>query len=159
MTPNDMNQKVFLTEKGLKELKKEYHELAEKKRPLVVERMKFAREQGDLTENSDYTAAKEDLAFIDGRIAELDEIVKSAKVISISKRDKKTVGLGCRVQLHFNGKKEVFTIVGEWEADPNEKKISHTSPLGKALFGKKVGEEVSVEAPAGKLIYKILKIG
>lgn len=154
----NLNQKILLTEQGLVELKKEYHELAEKKRPAVVARMTNAREQGDLSENSDYTSAKEDLAFIDGRITELEDILKGAKIISICKRDRKTVGLGCSVQVHFNGKKEIFTIVGEWEADPKEKKISHTSPLGKALLGKKIGEEVSVEAPVGKLVYKILKI-
>lgn len=152
------NQKILLTEKGLAELKKEYHELVEKKRPSVVERMAHARELGDLSENSDYATAKEDLAFIDGRIIELEEILKTAKVITITKRDRKTVGLGCSVHLHVNGKRELYTIVGEWEADPKEKKISHTSPLGKALIGKKVGEIVSVDAPIGKINYKILKI-
>lgn len=152
------NQKILLTEKGLEDLKREYHELTEKKRPGLVERMAQARELGDLTENSDYAAAKEDLAFVDGRIAELEAIVKAAKIISITKRDRKTVGLGCTVAVNIDGKKEIFTIVGEWEADPKEKKISHTSPLGKALLGKKVGEEVTVEAPVGKINYKILKI-
>lgn len=152
------NQKILLTEKGLEDLKREYHELTEKKRPGLVERMAHARELGDLTENSDYAAAKEDLAFVDGRIIELEEILKGAKIISISKRDRKTVGLGCSVAVNIDGKKEIFTIVGEWEADPNEKKISHTSPLGKALLGKKVGEIVSVDAPVGTINYKILKI-
>lgn len=152
------NQKILLTEKGLEDLKREYHELTEKKRPGLVERMAQARELGDLTENSDYAAAKEDLAFVDGRIAELEAIVKAAKIISMTKRDRKTVGLGCTVVVNIDGKKELFTIVGEWEADPKEKKISHTSPLGKALLGKKVGEEVTVEAPVGKINYKILKI-
>lgn len=151
-------QKILLTEQGLEDLKREYHELTEKKRPALVERMARARELGDLTENSDYAAAKEDLAFVDGRIIELEEILKDAKIISINKRNRKTVGLGCSVVVNIDGKKEIFTIVGEWEADPNQKKISHTSPLGKALLGKKVGEIVSVEAPAGKINYKILKI-
>lgn len=155
-SPN--NQKILLTEQGLEELKKEYHELVDKKRPTVVERMTLAREQGDLAENSDYSAAKEDLAFIDGRILELEDILKGAKVITISKKDKKSVCLGCVVHVHINGKKEAFTIVGEWEADPKLKKISHTSPLGKALIGKKIGDKVEVEAPVGKIIYKILKI-
>lgn len=155
-SPN--NQKILLTENGLEEIKKEYHELVDKKRPAVVERMTLAREQGDLAENSDYSGAKEDLAFIDGRILEVEEILKGAKVIVISKKDRTTVGLGCLVHVYIDGKNEAFTIVGEWEADPKLKKISHTSPLGKALIGKKVNEKVEVEAPVGKIIYKILKI-
>ena len=71
---------------------------------------------------------------------------------------KKKIDVGCKVTLHISGKKEIFTIVGEWEADPLQKKISHFSPLGKALLGKKVGEKVEVEAPAGKITYKILNI-
>ncbi len=155
----DVNkQKVLLTKDGLAALKKEYEELTQKKRPALVERMAQARELGDLAENSEYAAAREDLAFVDGRIIELEEILKDAKVISLSKKVRNTVGLGCRVVVFFNGKKEIFTIVGEWEANPQEKRISHTSPLGKALLGKKVGEVVSVEAPAGKINYQILKI-
>lgn len=157
-TKNTKNQKILLTKQGLEDLRKEYHELIEKKRPNVVERISNARELGDLAENSEYAAAREDLAFIDGRIAELEEILKEAKVVSMSRKDRKTVGVGCRVVVYVNGKKELFTIVGEWEADPKEKKISHTSPLGRALLGKKVGEEVVVAAPVGKIIYKILKI-
>lgn len=158
MTTVDVNQKILLTQHGLEELKKEYHELTQKKRPDMVERIARARELGDLAENSEYAAAKEDLAFIDGRIVELEDILNGAKVISISKRDRKTITIGCRVELHVNGKKELFTIVGEWEADPLKKRISHTSPLGRALIGKKVGEIVSVDAPVGKINYKILKI-
>lgn len=154
----DLNQKILLTQAGLEDLQKEYHELIDKKRPNLVERMARARELGDLAENSDYAAAKEDLAFIDGRIIELEEILKDAKVVTISKKDRKTVGLGSIVSVDLKGKKEIFTIVGEWEADPIQKKISHTSPLGKALIGKRPGDEVSVEAPVGKIAYKILKI-
>jgi transcription elongation factor GreA len=113
---------------------------------------------GDLTENSEYAAAREDLAFIDGRISELGEIIREAKIIQISKNTHKQVDLGCKVTLHVNGQKEIFTIVGEWEADPTQKKISHASPLGQALLNKKVGEKVEVVAPAGKVVYTILKI-
>lgn len=152
------NQQVLLTKKGLEELKAEYHELSEKKRVKAVERIAKARELGDLAENSEYAAAREDLAFIDGRIAELDEIFKNAKVVTINTKSKDKVCLGCQVKVKVNGKKEIFTIVGEWEANPQEKKISHTSPLGKALIGKKKGESVSVEAPVGKITYKIINI-
>lgn len=152
------NQNVLITRDGLEELKKEYDELANVKRPAAVTRMAQARDLGDLAENSEYTAARQDLAFIDGRIAELEEILHEAKVITKSNGCKGKVDLGCKVTLHVDGKKEVFTIVGEWEADPAEKKISHASPLGQALLGKKVGEKVAVEAPAGKLTYTIVEI-
>lgn len=152
----DPNQKKILTKEGLAELKSEYDELVNIKRPAVVTRLSDARDLGDLTENSEYAAAKQDLSFIDGRIAELEEILHGAKVVTSHK--KSAVDIGCKVTLHVNGKKEVFTVVGEWEADPAQKKISHSSPLGKALLGKKPGEKVEVEAPAGKLLYKILDI-
>lgn len=155
---SESNQKILLTAEGLEELKKEYHELVEKKRPGLVDRLADARELGDLSENSEYAAAKEDLAFVDGRIIELENILKDAQVVLISKRQKSSVSLGCKVHVKINGKDVVFTIVGEWEADPTEKKISHSSPLGKALIGKKVGEVAIVEAPVGKLDYKVIKI-
>lgn len=151
-------QKVLLTREGLEDLKKEYDELVEVKRPAAVARMAQARDLGDLTENSEYTAARQDLAFIDGRIVELEEILHEAKLITKSTGNKGKIDVGCKVTLHIDGKKEIFTIVGEWEADPAQKKISHASPLGQALLGKKVGEKVQVEAPAGKLTYTIVEI-
>ncbi|OGG05727.1 transcription elongation factor GreA [Candidatus Gottesmanbacteria bacterium RIFCSPHIGHO2_02_FULL_40_24] len=152
----DSDQKIVLTKDGLKHLKEEYQELIEKKRPEAVERLSNARSEGDLTENSEYTAAKQDLAFIDGRITELKIILSEAKVIAT--HSKKKVDVGCKVTLYVNGKREIFTIVGEWEADPMQKKISHSSPLGKALIGKKPGEQVEVDAPVGKILYKVLQI-
>lgn len=149
-------QPVFLTPSGSEEIKKELDQLLNKKRPVAVARLTAARDLGDLSENSEYTAAREDLAFIDGRISELEEILRQAKVVN--KMIKGQIDLGCKVTLHLNGKKEIFTIVGEWEANPLEKKISHASPLGLALLGKKVGEKVEVEAPVGKLIYTIMEI-
>src|SRR3989344_2023574 len=148
----DTNNKVLLTKDGLAELKGEHDELVSVKRPDAVTRLAAARELGDLSENSEYAAAKQDLSFIDGRILELEEILHGAKIITTHKRG--LVDVGCRVTLHTNGKKHVFTVVGEWEADTKENKISNSSPLGKALLGKKVGEKVSVEAPAGKILYK-----
>ncbi len=152
----DANHKVLMTKQGLDELKSEYEELTATKRPAVVKRLSDARDLGDLSENSEYAAAKQDLSFIDGRILELEEILHAAKIITSHKKG--SVDVGCKVTLHINGKKDVFTVVGEWEADPAEKKISHESPLGKALMGKKVGEKVEVAAPAGKILYKILHI-
>ncbi len=152
----DNNHGVVLTKEGLNTLKAEYDELVNVKRPVAVERLANARDQGDLAENSEYTDAKQNLAFIDGRIAELEEVLHGVKVVT--SHPKGQIDVGCKVTLHLNGKKEVFTIVGEWEADPTSKKISHESPLGKALLGKKVGDKVEVEAPAGKILYKILHI-
>lgn len=146
----------LLTKQGLQELKAEHEELTKNKRPIAVGRLSDARDLGDLTENSEYASAKQDLSFIDGRIAELEEILHGAKIIT--NHHKGHIDVGCRVTLHVNGKKDVFHLVGEWEADPSNKKISHSSPLGKALMGKKVGETAEVEAPAGKILYKIISI-
>ena len=152
-----MTRQTQLTKRGLEALKKELEELVDKKRPQIVERLAFARSQGDLAENNDYQNAKDELEFLDGRITELEEVIKSAVVISCNGQ-KSCVGLGTKVTLKVNGDKQSYIIVGDWEADPIEKKISHTSPLGEALVGKKVGEKVEVEAPAGKVTYEILAI-
>jgi len=151
------NNKVLLTKEGLAELKREYTHLTTVKRPGAVQRLSDARDLGDLSENSEYSSAKQDLSFIDGRILELEEIIRGAKLIS-GNHTKNQVDVGCKVILHINGKRDEYMLVGEWEADPKEKKISHESPLGKALMGKKVGDKVIVAAPAGKIIYKILGI-
>ena len=153
-------KKVFVTKEGLEELTKEYRELEEKKRPQVLDRVSQARSMGDLAENSEYTAAREELSLIDGRIEELSEIIKNATLIEEkhSKSGKSTVQLGSSITVSVNGKKEHFVLVGEWEADPKNKKISHESPLGKALIGKSMGEAVEVEAPAGKLLYSIVSV-
>lgn len=152
----DTNQKTVMTKEGLTHLKNELNDLTVNKRPEAVKRLAEARDLGDLSENSEYAAAKQDLAFIDGRIAELEDIIRAAKVITNHANGQ--VELGCKVTIHVNGKQDVFALVGEWEADPMQKKISHESPLGKALMGKKVGDKVEVEAPAGKVLYKILQI-
>lgn len=153
----DNHHQQLLTKEGLETLKKEHEELVTVKRPAAVSRLAEAREAGDLSENSEYTDAKQDLSFIDGRIAELEEILHAAKIIT-TKSSNGHVDIGSKVTLHVNGKQEVFHLVGEWEADPMNKKISHESPLGKALIGKRVGEQVEVEAPAGKIKYKVLGV-
>ncbi len=154
-----IDKKVYLTKEGIAELKREYQELNNDKRPSVLERMSQARSMGDLSENGEYTAAREELSFIDGRIDELEELLKQAVLIEdVKKSSKSVIGMGSTVTVKTNGKKEVFMVVGEWEADPSAKKISHESPLGKALLEKKVGETVEVEAPAGKITYTIVSI-
>lgn len=153
-------KKVFVTKEGLTELKQELEELSSVKRSQVLERVSQARSMGDLAENSEYTAAREELSLIDGRIEELSEIIKHANLIEEKhvRGAKSTVQLGSAITLSINGKRELFTLVGEWEADPKAKKISHESPLGKALIGKEIGDKVEVEAPAGKVLYTIVGI-
>lgn len=152
-------KKIYLTKEGLGELKQEFDELTKTKRPDVLARVSQARSMGDLSENAEYVAAREELSFIDGRIDELEELIKQAILIHDSHaKGNHIVKLGSTVTVNVKGKKEVFMVVGEWEADPNEKKISHESPLGKALIGKKIGEKVEVEAPAGKVAYTIVSV-
>jgi len=155
-----MNKKIFLTQKGLDDLKKEYDDLLKIKRPLVVKRLSNARDMGDLSENAEYTAARDELALIDNKAAEMEELLKKATLINNDKNIKKGTGitLGSSVTLKINNKEETFTIVGEWESDPAKKKISNESPLGKALIGKSKGEEIEISAPAGKMIYKVVSI-
>lgn len=156
---NKMQMSVKLTKSGLEALQKEFDELSNIKRPKLVDRLSNARSQGDLSENSDYQSAKEELEFLDGRIDELAEVLKNAAVVAAPNGNGKSgVGIGTKVTVKVNGKETFFDIVGEWEADPMNKKISHDSPLGLALLGKKTGEKAEVEAPAGKIVYEILAI-
>ena len=153
-----MNQKdnsLLLTPEGLNKIKEELRELIENKRPEVAKRIQDAREAGDISENSEYDAAKQEQSYVEGRISELEDIVKNAKVSEIQMDDK--VGVGCKVTVHMESSEDTFYIVGGPEADPMAKKISDESPLG-SLLGKRVGEKVEFEAPVGKLIYTILKI-
>lgn len=153
-----MKKKIFVTKEGHQELKRELEDLNKVKRPEVLERVSSARAMGDLAENSEYTAAREELSLIDGRIEELAEILKNAELIKEGGRGNKGIQLGSSVTVSINGKKEEFALVGEWEADPHNKKISHESPLGRALLGKNVGEKIEVEAPAGKISYTVVSI-
>lgn len=144
-----MNAKIKLTLSGKTQMQAELLELKNTKRPWIVDRLSNARAQGDLSENSDYQSAKEELEFLDGRIEELEGVLRTAVVVSDT---------GTKITVKVNGKQAVFNIVGEWEADPINKKISDKSPLGQALVGKKVGEEVEVQAPAGKVLYKVIAV-
>lgn len=158
MDENHNKKTIYVTREGMVELKRELDALTHVKRPEVLERVSAARAMGDLSENSEYTAAREELSLIDGRIEELGEILKNASLIEEKKSGKNGIQLGSTVTVSINGKKEVFSLVGEWEADPHNKKISHESPLGKALLGKAVGEKIEVEAPAGKISYTVVSI-
>lgn len=150
-------KKTQLTQEGFERFQKELDELKNAKRPVAVERLQRARAMGDLSENSEYVAAKEDLAFTEGRILELEEILKNVEVISDNSNGA-VVALGRKVTVEVQSNKETFHIVGEFEADPLNKKVSPTSPVGKALIGKQVGDTVEIEIPAGKKVYKIVDI-
>lgn len=152
-----MSDKVILTQQGFDKLKKELNQLKKIKRPQILERLRKARGLGDLKENSEYTAAREDLNLTDKKIEEIEGVLQKAKIIK-GKRGNQTVNIGSKVTVELDGHKNQFLIVGEFEANPAENKISYVSPIGKALMGKKIGEVVEVEAPAGKIRYKIIAI-
>ncbi len=148
---------VQLTAQGHEELKKELKTLREIDLPKVVNRIAVARSLGDLSENYEYQAAKEEHVNLVGRIEEVTDILNRSQIIKKS-NDTSIVHVGHEVKISINDTEHVFTIVGEWEANPQAKKISHKSPLGQALLGKKVGDKVEVEAPAGKVVYTIKDI-
>ena len=150
-------KKIQLTSIGFENLTNELKELENIKRPQVVDRLQKARAMGDLSENSEYSAAREELELIEGRIFEIKQILKNAEVVQTNNQ-KASVQIGSSVVVEINGKKEKFEIVGEFEANPMEKKLSHNSPIGQALIGKKPGDWVEVEVPAGKIRYKIVEI-
>lgn len=154
--PKDVKT-VYLTADGYKTLQAEYSDLVNEKRHSVAQRIQKAREYGDLSENAEYAEAKDEQSFIEGRILELEQILSNVTVIENSGQ-KDIVQIGSKVTVHLNGKDVLFSIVGAQEANPMEKKISHESPLGQALLGKKIGSVVEVDAPVGKLNYKILSI-
>lgn len=139
------------------ELKKELNAIKDHKLPAAIDRVAKARAFGDISENSEYDAAQEDLAMINGRMDELSDILNRSVIVQAVSANGQ-VGIGSVVHIEVNGNPLQFTIVGEWEADPSARKISHESPLGKALIGRKVGETVEVEAPAGRINYQIKEI-
>ena len=153
-----MEDELYLTPEGADNLRKELEELKGPRRTELAARLKHAVSQGDLSENADYISAKEDQAFLEGRIQELDIILKDATVVDPDTRsDNVMVGSTVVIQNEGNSE-ETFYIVGEKEADPRNGKISHKSPIGKSLMGKSVGESTVAETPGGKLEFKILSL-
>ncbi|HEX4104324.1 MAG TPA: transcription elongation factor GreA [Candidatus Paceibacterota bacterium] len=149
--------KQYLTKERLEELKMELETLKNKKRVEVAERLKQAKEYGDLSENSEYAEAREEQANVETRIAELEDLVKEA--VTIKKAEgTDTVTVGSTVTVKKGEKMASYTIVGSYEAKPEEGRISDESPLGKAFLKKKAGESVKVNTPAGAAMYEILKI-
>ena len=155
---NTQNHRVQMTPLGYRQLVDELNQLEKDKRPEAIDRLAKAREDGDLSENAEYHSAKDDLSALEGRIEELKDILARVIVVDVQKAGDKEVGLGSVVHIEINNSVHEYTIVGEWEADPAAKKISHESPLGKALMGKKVGESVEVDAPSGKINYSIKSV-
>lgn len=151
-----MAEKVFLTKEGYENLRKEYDTLVSVKRKEIAERLEAARAMGDISENAAYDVAREDQGFVEGRIAELEGLLKDVEIVE--NHGTNTVSVGSKVTVHIEGEEMELHIVGPAEADPSNGRISHESPLGQALIGKKVGEKVPVEAPAGRIVYHILGI-
>jgi transcription elongation factor GreA len=155
-------EQVFVTKEGLAKLKEELKHFKEVRRKEVAERLKEAISYGDLSENSEYEEAKNEQAFIEGRILELEKMIANAKIITESKKaTDTTVQIGTTVTVQNiteNDDPETYTIVGSTEADPTENKISNESPIGSALLGKTKNDVIKVKVPAGILEFKVLKI-
>ncbi len=148
---------VYLTAKGLADVKEELEFLKKTKRAEIAERIHQAREYGDLTENSEYDAALEEQALTENRVSELENILKSARVI-VDQHTRDFVVIGSTVKIEMDDGIDEFTIVGRVEADPSKKRISNESPLGLALIGAKKGEEVEVATPIVRYKCKVLEI-
>jgi transcription elongation factor GreA len=147
-----MAKDVILTPEGLEKLKTELEELTTTKRREVAERIKDAREYGDISENSEYDDAKNEQAMLESRIASIEEKLRSATVVDASELTNEVVAVGSQVKVKDgeSGKSETYTIVGSSEASPAEKKLSNESPVGRALIGHKAKEKVKVQLPNGK---------
>ncbi len=153
-------RKNLLTYAGLKKLEDELHDLKVVKRKEVAEKIKEAREQGDLSENAEYDAAKDEQRDIEARIEEIEKILKNAEVVVEDEVDLDKISVGCKVRVYdYEFDEDIeLKIVGSTEANSLEGKISNESPVGKALIGAAVGDEVEVEMPVGIMKYKVLEI-
>ncbi len=155
-----MAKNVFLTPEGLKELENELDFLKTEKRTEIAEKIKIALSFGDLSENSEYDEAKNDQAKLEARIAEVEAMLKNAKVIEAHELDKDSIHIGTRfkvLDVEFDEELE-YQMVGSAEADPMEGKISDESPVGQALLGKKAGDTVVAETPSGELRFQVIQI-
>ena len=155
------DKEILVTKAGLAKLVNELKEYKEVRRKEVAARLKEAIAYGDLSENAEYEEAKNEQAFVEGRIVELEKMIKNAKIITDDKSGQETVQIGTTVTVQNvteNDDAETYTIVGSTEADPLESKISNESPIGSAILGKTKNDIVKVKVPAGVFEYKILKI-
>lgn len=151
-------EKVYLTSEGFMEIEEELNHLKNERRPEIIKALKDARALGDLSENADYDAARDEQAKVEGRILELEKILEKASIIESSKDGK--VGLGSTVKIYYidDEEEEEYMIVGSKEADPSENKVSNESPLAKAIIGAAKGDIRSVESPNGKYDVKIIDV-
>ena len=147
-----MNKKYQITDSGRKELEKELAEL-KSRRGEIAEKIAEARSFGDLSENAEYDAAREEQGLLETRVIEIEDILQHASIIKAA--DATVVGLGSAVELKNSDRTVTYTVVGPVEADPMEGKISDESPIGQALMGKKVGDEVTISTPKGEIVYTI----
>ena len=147
-----MNKKYQITDSGRKELEKELAEL-KSRRGEIAEKIAEARSFGDLSENAEYDAAREEQGLLETRVIEIEDILQHASIIKSA--DATVVGLGSAVELKNSDRTVTYTVVGPVEADPMEGKISDESPIGQALMGKKVGDEVMISTPKGEIVYTI----
>ncbi len=153
-----MTDQTFLTREGLKKLEEELEHLRTVRRAQVAERLHNAQEDGELIENAEYEDAKNEQAFVEGRILTLEAMLSNAVIIKDNGPDG-VVALGSKITVKENGgRPEVYMLVGAAEASPKEGRISNESPLGRALLGRRVGDEVKVNAPAGTLSFRIVAI-
>jgi transcription elongation factor GreA len=154
------DKQPILTPEGLRKLEEELEVLKTVKRKEIAERIRASKEFGDISENAEYEDAKNEQAFVEGRIQQLDAMLRTAKVIDnhSAPADQITVGSTVRVKDLASGEQTAYTIVGSLEADPDQDRISNESPVGQALLGRRVGETVEVVVPAGKIRYSVLKI-
>jgi transcription elongation factor GreA len=150
-------QTTYLTREGEKKLRAELAELTGPRREELARRLRSAIQMGDLSENADYHKAKEDQAFLEGRIQEIEAVLRTAIIVEKTRSDLVMVGSKVTVQ-EENFDPEVYDLVGAKEADPRQGKISNESPIGRALMDHKVGDVVEAETPGGKIRFKILKI-
>jgi len=148
---------TFITKEGLDKIKKELQQLKTVKRREIAWRIQEAKELGDLSENAEYAEAKNEQAFIEGRIIEIENIIKNAVIIT-DKKISDIVRIGSTIKVENNGIINTYTIVGSNEADPELGKISNESPLGKSFLGKKIGEIVETSVPKGTTKFKVISI-
>jgi transcription elongation factor GreA len=154
-----MNDPIYLTAEGAERLKNELSELKGPARDEIARRLRSAIQMGDLSENADYHKAKEDQGFLEGRIQELDYILKNATIVEVSNVARDVVEVGATITIQEEDyPPEIYQMVGAKEADPRQGKISNESPIGKALMGSRVGDVVVAETPGGNLTFKIIKI-
>jgi transcription elongation factor GreA len=152
-----MNRSTYLTPEGYQNLKAELQDLIDNKRPDIARRLRLAIDMGDLSENADYIAAKEEQGFLEGRIKEIESMLLSAVIINESQSD--LVNLGSTVTIQeVDSEPETYKIVGAQEANPLKGSISNESPIGKALLGRRTGDNVKVHTPGGDIVFKITQI-